>query len=208
MRVRSRVPDDLYYLSSDSPQRTQLAHGTDRPYSTVLYSQGPAPLELKVKRSSHHGSRVEPLTGSGVVEQHLGRRELRAVLLLERLHLVSDGLRAGRVDVHEGAAQEGGEADAEDRPDVAVTRRGDDVVHQAMHRLRDEAQQVAVDQLLSSQLGGILGGLRAILGEDLEGPGVDGLNLLLATVVEEALARLAPQVALFDKLVQHRQVTP
>jgi hypothetical protein len=80
-------------------------------------------------------------------------------------------------------------------------------------------------------VGGVRGGLRAILGEDLEGAGVDGLHLLLATVVEEALARLAPQVALvrvrvrarvrasarirarvrvranlFDKLVQHRKV--
>ena len=35
---------------------------------------------------------------------------------------------------------------------------------------------------------------------------MDGLDLLLARVVEEALATLAPQVALLDKLVQHRQV--
>src|SRR4051812_19095962 len=87
--------------------------------------------------------RVEPPAGAGQFQQLRGGGEAAAEAVLIRLESLHEMPCAESVRVAEGAATEGRPAEAEDRADVAVARRAEDVLAEAVCRLVDHLQDTA-----------------------------------------------------------------
>src|SRR5690606_14703672 len=84
------------------------------------------------------------------LDERGGRGPAGAEAIVEALHVGEHRGGAHRVEVAEGAAAEGREAEPEDRADVAVARRAEDPLAPAVQRLVDELQVAALLDLVDS----------------------------------------------------------
>mmetsp|Transcript_128 Transcript_128/g.504 ORF Transcript_128/g.504 Transcript_128/m.504 type:complete len:351 (-) Transcript_128:1343-2395(-) len=146
---------------------------------------------------------VELLARLCVVLEQLAGFEAVAVLLHELFHFVDVHLRPHRVEELERAAVKRREPDAEDGADVAVRRRADDAVFEALDGLVDKAANVTVLDHLDGDVGVALLDVR---GNVLFQLGVG--RLFLAFKDEKALSSLAAEPAAVDHLLLQRRVRP
>src|SRR5262245_1213440 len=83
-----------------------------------------------------------------VLQQERSRREALTEPLVVVLEPLQNATGALRVDVAKRAAEKRGEAQTEDRPDVAVAGRAQDALAQAQHRLIHHLKRAALGHLL------------------------------------------------------------
>src|SRR5882724_12115904 len=150
-------------------------------------------------RSAARPPGIEDLSLPRLLAQQRSRRQALAVTGGVAVQPLDDRPQPLAVRLAQQAAAEGGEAEAEDDPDVDVRRVGDDPLGQTARRLVQHLENAALDDLAVGDRP-----RRLLPAEQAVDRVVDFLPLLLAIEVEAA-PRLPPQPAVGDQPLEDRR---